>query len=305
MTDPLEGLSDDDPAPPELIPRAPKRQASCSEAGYRFQLQHFRIFDFFLFAVTLSTNTDKARFTAAKALASTGDKEFVTNFEQVQQNPEPVFRKLQSFGGYQSELMIIRLVDNFMSFLSETLQACMSKKPELLRSKEQIKTEDVLKFTNRRDLVDFLVNRKLNDLSYGGLRGIEEFLDQRLNVALVNNDDERICLSIAIELRNIYTHNRGVVNELFLSRIAGHQHAYKFVQGKRFRADFDEIVGFANNLFDVAIRLDCQALAKFGLQKKRYVTWDAPRIAQLRKDVEKKDASNGSTAKGQLPVKKR
>lgn len=283
MTDPLKGLSDNDPAPPEMVPHLPKRQALCSEAGYRFQLQHFRIFDFFLFALTLSTNADKARFTAAKALAGAGDKEYVANFEKVQQNPEPTFRKLQSFGGYQSELMIIRSVDNFMSFLSETLQACMAKKPELLRSKEQIKTEDVLRFTNRRDLVDFLINRKLNELSYGGLRGIEEFLDQRLNVALVSKDDKRALLSIAIELRNIYTHNRGVVNELFLSRIAGHEPAYKFVQGKRFHADFGEIVGFANNLFDIAIRLDGLALAKFGLQKKRYVTWDTPRIAQLKK----------------------
>jgi hypothetical protein len=187
----------------ETVPRTPKTQASCSEAGYRFQLQHFRIFDFFLFALMLSTSADKVLFTAAEALAGGGDNKHVATFKKVQQNPEPAFRKLRSFSGYLSELMIIRLVDNFMSFLSETLQACMSKKPELLRSKEQIKTEDVLRFTNRRELVDFLVNRKLNELSYGGLRGIEEFLDQRLNMALVNNDDERIRLSIAIELRNI------------------------------------------------------------------------------------------------------
>jgi hypothetical protein len=256
MTDQLEGLNDEDPAPPELIPGMPKGQALCSEAGYRFQLQHFRIFDFFLFGLRLSTHADKARFTAAEALAGAGDKEYVANFQKVQQNPQPAFRKLRSFGDYQSEIMIIRSVDNFMSFVSETLQGCMSKKPELLRSKEQIRTEDVLRFSNRRDLVDFLVNRKLNELSYGGLRGIEEFLDQRLNLALVNNDHERTRLSIAIELRNIYTHNRGVVNELFLSRLAAHEHAYKFVQGKRFHADFDEIVGLANNLFDIAIRLD-------------------------------------------------
>jgi hypothetical protein len=287
MTDPLEGISDDDPAPPEKIPRMPRRQAACSEAGYRFQLQHFRIFDFFLFAVMLSTNADKVRFTAAKVLAGVGVTEYVANFEKVQENPQPTFRKLQSFGEYQSELMIIRSVDNFMSFLSETLQACMSKQPELLRSNEQIRTEDVLRFSNRRELVDFLVNRKLNELSYGGIRGIEEFLDQRLNVTLVDNDDERSQLGIAIELRNIYTHNRGVVNELFLSRLGAHEHAYKFAQGERFHADFDQIVGFANNLFDIAVRLDDRALAKFGLQKKRYVTWDAPRIQRLHEDIGK------------------
>ena len=204
MTEPLEGLSESDPAPLELVPRVPTGQVSCSEAGYRFQQQHFRIFDFFMFAMTLSTGADKVRLTAAKALAGLGDKKHVDVFEKLQQNPEPTFRKLQSFSTYQSDLMIIRLVDNFMSFLSEILQACMSKRPELLRSKEQIKTDDVLRFTNRRDLVNFLVNRKLNELSYGGLRGIEEFLDQRLNIALINNDSERTQLSISITSQLIY-----------------------------------------------------------------------------------------------------
>jgi hypothetical protein len=284
MSDPLEGLRDHDPAPPEVLPREPKRKALCSEAGYRFQLQHFHVFDFFMFAVTLSTFVDKARFKAAKTLAKIGE-EHVAVFEELQQNPEPTFRKLRSFSGYKSEIMIIRLVDNFMSFLSETIQACMSKKPELLRSREHISAEDVLRFKSRRALIDFLVSRKLNELSYGGLRGIEEFLDQRLGISLATGDNERAQLSIAIELRNIYTHNRGVVNELFLSRIGSHQHAYNFVQEKRFHADFDEIVGFANNLFDIATRLDGQVMAKFGLQKKRYVTWDAPRIARLSKEA--------------------
>ncbi len=280
MNDELKGLSPNDAVPPGAMPRAPKCLASCSEAGYRFQLQHFRIFDFFMFALRLSTRADEVRFTAAKALADGGSDKDCAIFKKVQQDPKPAFRKLKSFGSYQSELMMIRLVDNFMSFLSELLQACMSKKPELLRSKEHIKTEDALRFTNRRELVDFLVNRKLNELSYGGLRGIEEFLDQRLGMALVDNDAERTALSVAIELRNIYTHNRGIVNELFLSRIASREHTYKFVQGKRFHADFDEIVGFANQLFDIAVRLDSDAIAKFSVKKKRYETWDAPRISQ-------------------------
>ena len=73
-----------------------------------------------------------------------------------------------------------------------------------------------------------------------------------------------------------------MVNELFLSRIAGHEHTYEFVQGERFHSDFGEIVGFANNLFDIAMQLDGHVLAKFGIQKKRFVTWDAPRLAQMR-----------------------
>lgn len=287
MTDPLNELSDNDLVPSKLFYRTPDRQQLCSEASHRFQLQHFRIFDFFLFAVRLSTHVDTARLTAAEALAHGGGAEDVARFEEVQKNPAPAFRKLQSFAEYQSDSMIIRLVDNFMSFVSETIQSCMLIRPELLRSKEQVKIEDVLRFTDRRDLVDFLVNRKLNELSYGGLRGLEEFLDQRLNIAFIDSNSERVQLSVAIELRNIYTHNRGVVNELFQNRIASLEHSYNFVQGKRFHADFDQIIGFANNLFDIATRLDGQVLKKFSLQKKQYVSWDAPRVTNLSKDNEK------------------
>jgi hypothetical protein len=286
MTDPLKELNDNELAPPEAYYRVPNRQQVCSEASHRFQLQHFRIFDFFLFAVRLSSNSDKVILSAAEALAFRGDEEDVARFEELKKNPDPAFRKLKSFAGYQSDSMIIRLVDNFMSFVSETLQSCMAKKPELLRSKEQVKIEDVLRFTDRRDLMDFLIGRKINELTYGGLRGIEEFLDRRLNLSLVNNDQERIKLSISIELRNIYTHNRSAINELFLSRTMAHGHDYNFVQGERFHAGFEEIVGFANNLFDIAHRLDGQVLAKFGLQKEQYAIWDGPPGAQSSKDNE-------------------
>lgn len=283
MSESLEGLRDQEPAPLLLVPRSIASATACSKAAYRFQLQHHRIFDFFFFGLGLVTFVDKGRFNAAKALAGAGGSEQdKARFEAVKNDPEPTFRKLISFSGYQSEIMVIRSVDNFMSFLSETLQACMFKKPELLRSKEQIKTEDALRFSNRRDFVDFLVSRKLNELSYGGLRGIEEFFDQRISVPLIESEQERTALSVAIELRNLYTHNRGVVSELFLSRLHGKTQGYDFVMGKRFHADFDEIVRLGNNLFDIAIRLDSTILKKFGVERKRFTTWDGPRIREIR-----------------------
>lgn len=282
MTGPIDDLANESAAPSHLVPRSPRRRCNCSKAGYHFQLHHHRVFDFFWFAISLTTTADKVIFTASKALAALGDEASVANFERVQKNPEPAFRTLKSFGNYQSEVMIIRIVDNFMCFLSETLQACMWKKPELLRSKEHVRIDDVLRFSSRRELVDFLINRKLNELSYGGLRGVEDFLNDRLGVPLVTGGQERALMSVAVELRNIYTHNRGIVNELLLSRLAHHDHSYEFVQGARFQIDFDEIVKLSNNLFDAALSIDDQVLTKFRPQAKRYATWDAPRIAKLR-----------------------
>ena len=63
-------------------------------------------------------------------------------------------------------------------------------------------------------------------------------MDDRLKLPLAENETERTELGIAIDLRNIYTHNRGVVNELFLNRISGRAHSYEFLEGKRFNAGF-------------------------------------------------------------------
>ncbi len=247
-------------------------RSTCTRAGFLFQQQHGQIFDFFLFACSLATKTDHVRFTAAEALASVNG-EHKKIFEQIKKNPKPAFRKLQSFAEYQSEIMVIRMVDNYLAFLSDILQACMLRKPELLSSDEQVRTADIVKFSNRRDLVNFLVDRKINRLSYGGLRGIEKFLVGRLGIPLSVDPTQRTQISVAIELRNIYTHNRGVVNELFLGRLSGQIFDYKFIEGQRFHAGFDEIVMISSSLFTNVVRLDIEVAKKFGLQRKQFSTW--------------------------------
>ena len=261
--------------------RLPQNKKACSAELYRFQRRHFQIFDFFMFGLALSKQADEARAAIAGALEALDDD--TMRAEKLRSNPNASFHKLRSFSHHQSEVMVIRCVDNFMSYLSEILQTCMAKKPELLKSKEQVKTEDVLRFTNRHELIEFLINRKLNELTYGGLRAIEEFLELRLGLKLLETQRDRATLSVAIELRNIYTHNRGVVNELFLSRLSEQPHKHKFILGKRFHAEFDNIVDFANVQFDIAPKLDDRVVEKFGLLKKRYSTWDAPRIEREKR----------------------
>ena len=173
--------------------------------------------------------------------------------------------------------MIIRSVDNFLSYMSEIMQASIRRKPELLKSNEQVRIDDVLRFSNQRDLIDFLLNRKLNELAYGGIRAIEEFLESRTNIPIASNEEARGKLSVAIELRNVYTHNRGILNELFIGRLSNVSHEFDFNIGKPFHASFDDVSSLANNLFDLACELDQEFVQKFRIRKKRYSTWDSER----------------------------
>ena len=212
--------------------------------------------------------TDKNRYTAAEALSKMGSQEHIEHFKRVQENKEPAFGKLKSFAEYQSENMLIRFADNFLCFVSEIIQACIHKRPELLRSNEQVKVDEVLKFTSYRQLVSYLTDRKINELSYGGLKDIADYLMQRLGVPLVTSKEESALLNVGIELRNISTHNRGIVNDLFLRRLPEVPHGYNFTKGKRFHAGYDELAPLANNMCAIAKRLDDLCATKFGLQRK-------------------------------------
>jgi hypothetical protein len=268
----------DNDIPPEL--RLPQGNSVCTEACYKFQRQHHEIFDFFFFGMKLAKHSDFVRVTAAEALAKSENPEYRQSSKDVKEDPEPAFRKFRSFASYQSEIMVTRSVDNFLWYVSTLLQTCMIKRPEILRSKEQIKTEDILKFSKRADLVQFLIDRKVNELSYGGLRRLEEFLDQSLGMPLFSSEDERTLVTIAVELRNIYIHNRGIVNELFLSRLKDREYTFTFIERERFHTDFDLLVNLTNALFDAATTVDLLAMKKFKLHRKRYNTWDAPRLVK-------------------------
>lgn len=245
----------------------------CTEAGFMFRRQQKTIFNFFFFAIDLATFMDEAQFIAAEALAKVEKKKYIAEFEKIQKNKKPTFKKLQSFGEHQSDVICIRLVDNFLSFVSEVIQACAFKKPEILRSSEHVKIEDVLQFSKKSDLIGFLVDKKLNELSFGGIWEIEKFLERRTGDVLVNDKNNKHIVSLAIALRNLYTHNRGIVDSVFLDRTKLVKLKKPPVLGKRLHADFDLIVEISNALFDSGCALDKTLSSKFKIRTKRYETW--------------------------------
>jgi len=213
--------------------------------------------------------------TAARALATIGPKD-AAKLKEIEADPKPAQKKLNSFGDLQGENIIIRVVDNFLSFLSEIIQEAFRRKPEMLRSDEVIKLDDVLRFSKYSDLTSFLIERKINELSYGSIIEVEKFIKQRSGLDLFETEDEKTLLVLGIELRNIYTHSRGVVSDITLRRVAGLKHDWKFEKGKRVGGvGYDEIVLLANNVFRIARRLDTAFATKFKIRRKRYGKPDA------------------------------
>jgi hypothetical protein len=164
-----------------------------------------------MFVIQMATNTDHVLHVAAKMIQRA---DMVESFSK-----NMLFRKVQYFSPLISSNLVMDMANNFLTYLSEIIQNAVSKKPEILRSNDRFTAEEILQFSKMSDVASYIADRKINELSYGGLRQMEQFIDDRLGLKLFEDDEERRLLSILVELRNIQTHNRGIVNDLFLNRL--------------------------------------------------------------------------------------
>ena len=221
----------------------------------------------------MATSIDKQRLVAAKALAKFGSEEDRLRLEELNDSPQQMFDKLTTFSNLQSENLCIRSIDNFTSYLSEIVQRVMKKRPEILKSSESILLEDVLEFKNYRDLIEFISNRKINELSYKKLSEFEKFLKDRTGLFFTDIKKDRSTLMLGIEARNIYTHNRGVVNEVTLRKLSEMNIDHDLKHGERYHMGFDELTQLQNASMRIARNIDSRFAEKFRIQRKKFSTF--------------------------------
>lgn len=229
--------------------------------------------DLFFFTLHLAHNADNASLNASKALISVArSEEEKQRLQDNIDNPEKAVKKLNDFSSLNSKNLTVNIVDAFLWFVSAIIQGAMRKRPEMVRSSESVKIDDIFEFSNKRELIDYLIDRKVNSLSYGGMKKVEKFINESMGVAIFPDDEARELMQIFVEVRNIHIHNRGIVNRVFLGRVPQHI-KFQFVEGKRAHMDFDMLVDLTRVCVGSAIDLDTKICEKFGIKRKRYSTW--------------------------------
>ncbi|MCO5065450.1 MAG: hypothetical protein M9924_13700 [Rhizobiaceae bacterium] len=232
------------------------------------------IFNLFMFAVQLAARADETRIGASKALIKGLDPaspEFA-EYQKAIDNPDAVQKRLGRFSSLNARNLVTGTADSFLWYLSNIIQDCIKKRPELLRSSETIKIDDLMQFRTKSDLVEYLIDRKVNDLSYGGLRKMEQYFQERLGVDLFLDSNTRDMLNLFIEVRNIYVHNRGFVSTIFLQRV-DNTCGLEPKLGERLHIDFDWYARFQGAAVTSAISVDSTLAMKFGLKRKRLSNW--------------------------------
>lgn len=129
-----------------------------------------------------------------------------------------------------------------------------------------------------RDLVSFIIDRKINSLSYGGLSDLEKYFSERLKIKMFENERRKNLLKLFIEIRNINVHNGGFVNDIFASRV-GEVEGFPYKLSKRFHVDLDALVTLSENAMEVAEGIDKTTSQKFNLKRRAYKAWSSSKNA--------------------------
>jgi len=258
---------------PDELPYNPYGTELCTGPFFEFISEYDFILGYLMFIVSSASHTDHVLKTTAEYLK---DEKLQKKFSE-----NIIFRRIQYYGPILSRDVLTDLSNNFLIYLSEILQAAARKRPEILRSSERVTTEEILQFESVDDIVSFIADRKISELSYGGLRQTEQFIKDRLGLELFDDQSQRELLTILVELRNIQTHNRGKINRLFLRRIGRQsQSRFTFVEDQIYHADFETIVLLSNNAIKVALSLDEKIAEKFRLERQEF----RPHYSKLQMD---------------------
>ena len=248
---------------------------------YFFLKDYYNVLELFFFTLDLAHRADKAALGASKALISYAKSDDERErYQSTIDNPSRTVKKFSEFGALNSRNLTVNIVEAFLWYISASIQSAMKKRPELVKSGESVKIEDIFEIRSKRDIVNYLIDRKINSLSYGGMSKIEKFISDSMGIALFPTNEDRELMQIFVEVRNIHVHNRSVVNKVFLGRTTQHE-KFKFFEGKRAGLDFDELIDLTRVCVQTAIDLDTTICTKFKIKQKRYPTWDKPQKSVL------------------------
>ena len=264
----------------------PSARMICTKSMYFYLFDFAQIIDLFVFTVELAATADEYAERAANALVAIDKglmlaKEIGRTIQEFEARRDASLEKIKTDGASKRleeyilmdvRHLITSLMDSFLTYVSRLIQSTLKKNPSTLNSSEMIRIDDLLEFKKNKDLINFFTVRKINELSYGGVRKIEEYTKDRFGIDMFKDDKSRKLLIIFVELRNIYVHNRGYVNDVFLSRIKD-SCGFTFEKGQRYKFNFSELCRLVNNCAEVATRLDGIMSSKFHLERKKYANW--------------------------------
>jgi len=204
-----------------------------------------------------------------------------TPVELAEKNPGPGIRFLRKNLQDLLQMLFSRQVESFESYLADVLREALRSHPELLRSREEVRLDYVLRFASLEEMLQDLVDRKVADLSYLGLNKLSDWVEQHMAVKLIDDSSLVEVISEAIETRNCIVHNRGRVGAKYIRNVPNPRFAIDEIR----LLDLDDLLHITSTIGLIVKRFDTLLAEKFGLQLLPYTEKTDDSIPTENKDA--------------------
>lgn len=177
----------------------------------------------FLGTISGLGESDKERFRYAEIGLAHKTGEFV-ELPNALTFLDETWKKSKTLSPYRQvffEMFLCRAVDNFLIYLSELLYLIFKTRSELLtRSRDRVPIQVIFQHSSIDDLRSEVIERRIMDLSYRGMKTLQTYLAEptQLGFKLFTMKAPLLLAADVVEIRNLIVHNRGIVNQTFLSK---------------------------------------------------------------------------------------
>jgi hypothetical protein len=158
-----------------------------------------------------------------------------------------------------SRIIFSSVVDNFETYLSDLLYEIYLAVPMSLKSKETITIEEVLECSDMQEFVSYCAKKRIGKLQKGSVKGFIKDNKQIDNLGVFDKSTI-IRLDEVLQIRHLYSHRNGIVDEKFLQF-----HPDKYDINSLHKMSIDEICDVFIYLINIIEKVDEAARTKYKL----------------------------------------
>jgi hypothetical protein len=242
----------------ELKAQAQAMNASEPFVGYMQDMYKLVMFD--RFVLDLIVNGQKTTNLAESFVETIARMmEPAAWFDLAKELPHPA-TEMKKHEELFAEMLLCRMVDSFLSYISDLLTVIFKTRPEMLKSNDTVTINYLFEHKTMDELIHSLVERKVHSLSFKGFRDLNDYLVEKVGLVLAESSYVDTLVMI-IEMRNILVHNRGLINRIFCERVP----QYSDQLGMQVVVGYSRLYTYLKFLFQCVELLDKRANDKFAL----------------------------------------
>lgn len=150
-------------------------------------------------------------------------------------------------------------VDTFETYLSDLLYEIYTAVPNALKSNAPVTVEEVMDCADMDEFIKWYATKRIKSLQKGSVKG---FLEDNKELSQLNAFSKKEIKEIEaiLQIRHLYTHRNGIVDEPFLAHFRG-----QYALGSEHLMTMKETFDILDVLIAAVIKIDAAAASKYNL----------------------------------------